>query len=334
MLRLFCRAALPTVILVLLMANTAAAVNVSVSSPTANANVSSPVTVRASASGSSQITGWYVYVDDVAAWHTSGPTSSIAPQVSMGGGWHTIHVRAWQSTGAYGDNYFRVNVTGTSSPNPGSGLPTPPSSAKVWSHLEDGTSAWSSCSANCAGGKSTSNFWTAPYQSSPSLDGSSREFFNGGGAWANTLWTKKLGAQDWATHFIWDFWVYFDSNAAHNLWTAEYDLFQAVNHREFMIGSQCNFGAGRWDTWNAATNNWIHTSVPCPRFAPNTWHHIQWYVTTNTSTHTYKYVTLVVDGHSYPGSLARPRKRRPAMTRVALPLRAPRCCETASLFPE
>jgi hypothetical protein len=215
-------------------------------------------------------------------------------------------VRAWQSNGAWGDDLLTVNVlkvntaTDSSSTPTSTGLPTPPSNAKVWSKLEDSTTNWSDCgSTGCAGGANgTSNYWTAPFQGSPSLDGSSRQFYNGGSAWSNVLWIKKLGAQSWASNFLWDFWVQFDSGAANNLWTAEYDLWQSVNHKEFMIGSQCNFGLGVWDIWNAATNSWIRTSIPCKRFAPGTWHHIQWYVQ-RVSSNQYRYKTLVVDGVAY-----------------------------------
>jgi hypothetical protein len=65
-----------------------------------------------------------------------------------------------------------------------------------------------------------------------------------------------------------------------------------------MMGSQCDYGQGVWDTWNEASGQWIPTSIACPKFSANTWHHVQWYATTNTSAHTYTYKTLVVDGKS------------------------------------
>lgn len=369
-----------------------AQVSVRISSPANGATVSTSTTVNASASGTYPISGWYVYVDNTAAWHT-GSTSSISAPISMGAGTHQVHVRAWQSNGAYGDAFatvtassttssggvnvalqspasgssmgstFTVNASG-SSPNGISGwaiyadnntlwvgntnsntlsqsvtlgggthtlyvrawdkggagygtsptaqftvgstsggggttagLPAVPSTAKVWTKLEDTTDSWSSCST-CAGGTSTTNYWMAPFQTSPSRDGSSRQFFNGGAAWANTLWIKKLGNQDQAHHFLWDFWVNFDSTTAANVWAAEYDLWQSVSGHEFMMGSQCDFGTGYWDTWNSATFHWVQTSVPCKRFAGNTWHHIQWY-TERISSNQYRYNTLVVDGVSY-----------------------------------
>ena len=271
-----------------------AGVNVTVSSPMSGTHLTSPFSLSAKATGSKQITGWYIYSDNVAAWHTSGPASSINASVGLGTGSHTLRVRAWQADGAYGDYVLTVSVNGASSPPP-SGLPTPPSSAKVWTQLESTTDNWTDCSPCAGGAHDTSNYWTAAFQTRPSVDGSSREFYNGGGDWTNVLWTKHLGNQSWASHFLWDFWVQFDSATAANIWTAEYDLYQSVSHQEFMIGSQCNFGAGVWDTWDSQHNNWKHTSVSCKRFSGGTWHHIQWYVERVSSTQ-YRYVTLVVDG--------------------------------------
>jgi hypothetical protein len=40
-----------------------------------------------------------------------------------------------------------------------------------------------------------------------------------------------------------------------------------------MIGTKCNYAAGVWDTWNEATGHWLHTAIPCKKFAPGAWHH-------------------------------------------------------------
>ena len=80
--------------------------------------------------------------------------------------------------------------------------------------------------------------------------------------------------------------------------TEQGDLWQMLGGKEFMIGSQCDFGDGYWDTWDSVGNRWITNGIPCPRWAPNTWHHIQWYVE-RVSTSQYRYDTLVVDGHAY-----------------------------------
>ncbi len=188
--------------------------------------------------------------------------------------------------------------SGTGSTDTSNGLPTPPANALVFSNIQNSVKGWGSCSDCAGGGSVTTNYWMAQNQSSPALSGSSAEFYNGGQAWANVLWYNKLGAQDSATHFLWDFYIYFDSATAANVWSAEFDLWQSVGGYEHMIGSQCAFGDGVWDTWDQLNGRWIHTSVPCSRFSPNSWHHVQWYLERISATQ-YRYDVLVVDGVSF-----------------------------------
>ncbi len=173
-----------------------------------------------------------------------------------------------------------------------------PGSAKVYDHIEDSTDNWHSCSP-CAGGSSvTNNFWTAPFQSSPSMSGASREFFVGGTGWSSALWYKVLPKNNSVTHFRWEFYVYFDSTSAAHAWSAEYDFWQSISGKEFMIGSQCDFGDGFWDIWSSKDNRWISTGIRCPRFTPNAWHHIQWDLE-RVSSYQYRYNILVVDGQAH-----------------------------------
>jgi hypothetical protein len=272
-------------------------ITVNVLSPRNGSSVGSPVSFSASASSPNGIAGWVIYVDNQNAYQVNNYSNSLSASVSIGGGSHSVYIRAWDKVSGYGTSpTFSMNVGGTSSSS-GGALPTPPSTAKVFSNLDQSISNWSDCS-NCAGGAFTSNYWKAFWQSSPSMDGASLEFFNGGGAWADVLWIKKLGNQNQATNFLWDFYVYFDSTTAANLWSAEYDLWQSVGGYEFMIGTQCVFGTGEWDTWDQANGHWVKTSVPCKRMSAGNWHHIQMYLQ-RLSGNRYKYVTLVVDGQPY-----------------------------------
>ncbi|HVP63355.1 MAG TPA: hypothetical protein VMT82_00580 [candidate division Zixibacteria bacterium] len=187
-------------------------------------------------------------------------------------------------------------------------LPTPPSTAHVFTNIDQMTTGWASCnSAGCAGGAGGGSYWQAFNQTTPSLDGRSMEIYHDG-RWSNVLFYKKLGAINTATNFLWDFWVRLDSASLTNAQALEYDAFQFLNGYNYMIGTECNYGAGVWDTWNEYTGHWIHTSIPCKKFAANTWHHIQWYMTTNHTNHTYTYKTLVVDGHAYYLNQTQPAK--------------------------
>ena len=85
-------------------------VTVSVTSPAAGATVSSPVTVAASASSTHPITGWHIYVDSVDSF-SAGAVTSISASLPLAAGTHTIVTRAWDSTGAFGDDTREVTAT-------------------------------------------------------------------------------------------------------------------------------------------------------------------------------------------------------------------------------
>ncbi len=173
----------------------------------------------------------------------------------------------------------------------------PPENAETIDQVQDQDEGWQSCSVCAQGTNDTTNFWTAAHQSSPSMSGKSREFYVGGPKWSNALFWKTMPGHSGATHFLWDFWVYWDPTSMANIWTSEFDFWQSVGGVEFMVGSQCNYGNGVWDLWDQKNNQWMPTSVACKRMAPNAWHHIQWYVERSSASYTYN--TLVVDGTAY-----------------------------------
>jgi hypothetical protein len=84
---------------------------VAVSTPVADSNIISPINIKASAtpSGEHSISGWLVYVDRVAKYR-GGSVESINANVAASAGAHTVIVRAWDSSGAYGDRTVSVNV--------------------------------------------------------------------------------------------------------------------------------------------------------------------------------------------------------------------------------
>ncbi|HEV8433363.1 MAG TPA: Ig-like domain-containing protein [Thermoanaerobaculia bacterium] len=85
-------------------------VTVSVTSPAAGATVTSPATVTASASSTHTITGWHIYVDNVDSF-SAGAVNSISASLPLAAGTHTIITRAWDSTGAFGDDTRQVTAT-------------------------------------------------------------------------------------------------------------------------------------------------------------------------------------------------------------------------------
>jgi hypothetical protein len=178
----------------------------------------------------------------------------------------------------------------------------------VFSNIEQMATGWSSCdTAACAGGTGEGTYWQAFDQSSPSLSGRSMEIYQDG-SYSNALWTRKMGANDAATSFLWDFYVQLDSASVDAGQALEYDAFQFVGGYNYMMGTECNYAAGVWDTWNESAGQWLHTTIPCTKFAAGSWHHIQWYMTDDHTNHTYTYKTLVVDGVVYNLNQTQPAK--------------------------
>lgn len=82
-----------------------------VSAPANNSTMASPVPIQATVSPSPghSVSGWWIYVDSVGVYH-AGAASSIRPDISMGAGKHTVVVRAWDSSGNYGDQTLALSV--------------------------------------------------------------------------------------------------------------------------------------------------------------------------------------------------------------------------------
>jgi hypothetical protein len=104
---------------------------VTVLTPGNYANVGSPVNIRASAAPTTghSIKGWWIYADGVAA-HNAGAVSAINANLGLKVGTHTLVVRAWDSSGAFGDQTLKVTVSrkpavAVSTPVPGSSLASP-----------------------------------------------------------------------------------------------------------------------------------------------------------------------------------------------------------------
>jgi hypothetical protein len=272
-------------------------VAVNVISPHASSSVNSTFSVSAQADSTQTIAGWEVDVDGVSVY-TGPAAANLSTNLTTTLGTHQLSVKAWNSAGVSGSQTLEVVVTAPPTSGGGS-LPTPPADALVFGNIQEMRSGWGFCdSAACAGGRGNGTAWQALGQSSPSLSGSSMELYRDG-VYSNALWWHKFGADNRATNLLWDFYVQLDQASLTNGQALEYDAFQFVDGYNYMVGSQCDYGAGVWDIYDKAGAHWVHTTIACKKFAPDTWHHIQWYMTTDHTAHTYTYVTLVVDGESY-----------------------------------
>lgn len=216
--------------------------------------------------------------------------------LTVGCGGVAANSRSQQNVGEQDSNQNSQDAPPPSNQN--SALPTPPSNAKVIPHIER-TGHWSSCNAkNCSGGSGNGEYWIAENQSSPSLSGSSFQLHNSG-AWSNALWWNKFGPRDDATNFLWDFSFQVDDASTDAAQALEFDVFQFLDGYNYMMGSQCDYGAGLWEVWDEANGHWVRTKVACPKFSPGVWHHVQWYTKRDPATARYTFVTLVVDGAAY-----------------------------------
>jgi hypothetical protein len=285
----------------LMSAVASAGVTVSLSSPGSGASVSSPFAVKASATSGYPITGWHIYLDDRSAW-SAGKTQSISASVSASTGKHKLYVRAWDSSGAYGTSpTIYVNVTSGSTSAPSTGEPMPPSGAKLIDNI-DSQSGWGHCT-DCAADPSDPTppiaQWSfTQYQNTPSKDSSSTKLWIGGNTpYANALHWKKFGDQSAYKNFIWEFWIYGNSDL-NNAQNIEFDLFQAVSGRKYMFGTQCNYWKKIWQGWDETLNKWIDTSVPCPKFPTGQWNRIKWYLQRTSDNRTH-YISVTVNNTTY-----------------------------------
>jgi hypothetical protein len=279
-----------------------AGVTVTLSSPGSGASVSSPFAVKASATSGYPITGWHIYLDDRSVW-SAGTTQSISASIGATVGSHKLYVRAWNSAGAYGTS-ATIWIKVTSSTTTSSGTtsePYAPSGAKLIDNI-DQMSGWGHCT-DCAADPSDPTppiaQWSFyQWQNSPSKDGNSIKMWIGGTTpYANALHWKKLGDQSAYRNFIWEFWIYGNSDL-NNAQNIEFDLWQAVGSRKYMFGTQCNYWKKIWQGWDESKNSWQDTSIPCPKFPTGQWNRIKWYLQ-RTSDNRTRYISVTVNGKTY-----------------------------------
>lgn len=107
----------------------AATLTVSTSVPTNGTSTTSPVTFKATATvtGGNTVGAWAIYVDNVLAWSTSGPTPSITAVVSFPSvGSHAVVVQAWSvGSGVIGKSSLTVTATCVTNCNAPAPTPTP-----------------------------------------------------------------------------------------------------------------------------------------------------------------------------------------------------------------
>lgn len=233
---------------------------------------------------------------------SGGTINTTVSTSGLATGWHILRVKAWGGGGSYCETDLQFNVP------PANGL-TPSSTAHQFGQIEmdaNYTGTYNGCpndgatnpvdhewqtqpDCNSTGSSANQGSTTIGYapafptyagNSSPAEMGS-REFVltaaqSGGGV----RWFDPLGADDAATHFIYDLWIYFPTTTdIDNLQELELDVNHAVTTPSkllYVLGVQCSFGQGRWQV-SPNGNTWTTTDQACSRssFAAGTWHHVQ-----------------------------------------------------------
>lgn len=278
---------------------------VTISSPTNGETVGTSFRLSASASWcSGQWIAAIGYSVDSSTSTTTWKNNAINVDVSLGQGWHTLHVKSWGYNGSVCVADVSVDVTGSSSTSvttsvsSSSSGPSIPSTAVSVSSLQT-LSNWRAVK-DSATGSGTASGWM-DIVSSPSESGPSRQFVtsftnNGGERYYATF-----GDDIYATNFVYDGWVYPGGNAG-SVANLEMDLNQVMpNGQTAIFGFQCDGWTSTWDytantgTPTAPKDVWVHSGAYCnPRtWGRNAWHHVQiWYSRDSTGWVTYHAVWL------------------------------------------
>ncbi len=254
------------------------------------------VQVNATAYGPATVAQWSVCLDGQPAYQASSSSSTISQAIDIPDGQHLLWASA--SDGKGNSDRSEIHLVQVGAPAPGSTtLPSPPANAQVLTDMQNDTPNWTICSLCAAGTNTTGNYSMHFAQNQPSLSGSSLQMYADGPSWTNVLFMDTMLGTSANSHFLWDFWVYHDPAAEDHFWSSEFDLWQVLGGKEFMIGSQCDFGDGYWATWDSQDGAWVLNGIPCTHWTPG-WHHVQWYYERISPTQ-YRYDTLVFDGQPY-----------------------------------
>ena len=159
----------------------------------------------------------------------------------------------------------------TPSPSPGTTNP----SAKTISDIQKLT-GWQNCFGSCTG-TPAAVFSMAQGIAAPSLSGSSARFqlLAGTKPFGGALWFKALGAQNNATHFIFDLNFYVDNPGAAQ--ALEFNVTQSANGGRYNFSTQCDLaGANTWRVWDPVGFKWVGSAATCATPAAKTWVHLVW----------------------------------------------------------
>jgi hypothetical protein len=135
---------------------------------------------------------------------------------------------------------------------------------------------WQTCTNSCSG-TAPAVFSLTQGIASPSLSGASARFqlLTGTQPFGGVLWFKFLGAQNSATHFVYDLNFYVDNPAA--VQALEFYVSQSAGGNLYSFNTQCDLaGQHAWRVWDPVAGHWVASAVKCATPAANTWNHLVW----------------------------------------------------------
>jgi hypothetical protein len=281
----------------------ASAGTVTISSPANGASATSPVRVTASASDADGVKYIQVYVDGAQVFHAN--TAKVDTQLAMATGDRRVTVQAKDSLG----NIFKSTVNikvGTSSSST--------TSSKTISNIDHMT-GWQSCTecAGIGGDGPVAKYAMKQNVASPSLDGKAVEFFLGGDQpYANALWWKQLGGQDWASNFRYELSYYITNPSAAQ--ALEFDVNQTRSGKWYIFGTECDFKDKKvWKVYDPSTRHWMTTGIACTVPKAYTWHHLafEFRRTSNAGT---QFVSVTINGQKHYFSRTYPARSASSST--------------------
>jgi hypothetical protein len=167
----------------------------------------------------------------------------------------------------------KMTTAASPTANPGTGAATP-SNAQVISDIQK-LAGWENCTT-CTG-SATAVYTMTQGVTTPALSGSSAQFqvLPGTLPFGGALWFKFLGAQNAATHFVYDLFFYVDNPAAAQ--AIEFNVSQSDGQNRYSFSTQCDLkGAKAWRVWDPISNQWMASAVSCAVPVANTWNHLVW----------------------------------------------------------
>ncbi|MBV9480422.1 MAG: hypothetical protein JO249_06685 [Acidobacteria bacterium] len=134
-------------------------------------------------------------------------------------------------------------------------------------------------------------------KSSPSLDGTSGQFYLGPrGQYNNCLWPILLGSSSTLTHFQLD--THYQLSNPSVAQGIEFSSNKHIGTQWYKFSVQCSYNKGVFSVWNTAGATWSPTGIPCRRPAAGTWDHLT--VNTEISGGKAVFLSLTFNGTTYP----------------------------------